>query len=484
MSTGSPAETARSQPSGVSGTPLTPGTRATTPAPGGAATPAESSSSAAQAAREGSSTPAADAGRAGAASALPAVSRRSHPKSRTGCRTCKKRKIKPQCRNCVKHAVACDFLQSHARPSLGSGLSPGGAVLGALGGSGGGGDDLGASDLNMVDLELIHNFTTFTHATLSSDPAVRQMMRTNAVRMALGCDYVMRALLAVSALHLAHYRPDRRDFYVARALQHHQIASQAVIPSMGDLSYDNCENLHLFSVLTLYFALGCPKRDDNSLIIGENVFPQWIFLGRYQPVIKVLDPPNYAGPLHALFQNGKSRWRIVLGSHVPVNPNVLADLQAAVNKACDDPALLEIYNNIITHLRRFLCMLLQPSAGAGTGSTGVNDEDEPMGGVGSTPGSAGHFGPLGPTQLEPWDIFIWQWTVAGNFLPLLQGPEARQEAVAIFAHFLILFKKLESQWWLEGWATHLIEKAWAMLDQEHRLWIQWPIEELGWVPPL
>ncbi|CRK20199.1 hypothetical protein BN1723_012067 [Verticillium longisporum] len=47
------------------------------------------------------------------------VSRRSHPKSRTGCQTCKKRKIKcdehkPSCRNCIKHAVACDFLQTHA----------------------------------------------------------------------------------------------------------------------------------------------------------------------------------------------------------------------------------------------------------------------------------------------------------------------------------------------------------------------------------
>jgi transcription factor-like protein len=119
----------------------------------------------------------------------------------------------------------------------------------------------------MVDLELIHNFTTFTHATLSSDPAVRQMMRTNAVRMALGCDYVMRALLAVSALHLAHYRPERRDFYVARALQHHQIASQAAIPSMSDLSYDNCENLHLFSVLTLYFGTSSSLPPPPSLLI-------------------------------------------------------------------------------------------------------------------------------------------------------------------------------------------------------------------------
>ena len=123
---------------------------------------------------------------------------------------------------------------------------------------------------------------------------------------------------------------------------------------------------------------------------------------------------------------------------------------------------------MIVHLRRALTRLF-PSV----------DEDERMGGM----PSMGYGGSTASKPLEAWDIFIWKWSAAGDFLPLLQGPEARQEAVAIFAHFLIMMKKLENQWWIEGWATHLIEKAWAMLDQERRLWIQWPIEELGWVPP-
>ncbi|KAF1998356.1 hypothetical protein P154DRAFT_439388 [Amniculicola lignicola CBS 123094] len=44
-------------------------------------------------------------------------SRRSHTKSRKGCKTCKKRHIRcdetfPQCRNCTKHQVRCDYMDN------------------------------------------------------------------------------------------------------------------------------------------------------------------------------------------------------------------------------------------------------------------------------------------------------------------------------------------------------------------------------------
>jgi len=44
-------------------------------------------------------------------------SRRSHTKSRKGCKTCKRRHIRcdetfPQCRNCTKHQVRCDYMET------------------------------------------------------------------------------------------------------------------------------------------------------------------------------------------------------------------------------------------------------------------------------------------------------------------------------------------------------------------------------------
>lgn len=55
--------------------------------------------------------------------------RKSHTKSRKGCRTCKKRHIRcseefPQCKNCTKHSVRCDYMDmtnAGEEPPRGSG---------------------------------------------------------------------------------------------------------------------------------------------------------------------------------------------------------------------------------------------------------------------------------------------------------------------------------------------------------------------------
>ncbi len=108
------------------------------------------------------------------------------------------------------------------------------------------------------------------------------------------------------------------------------------------------------------------------------------------------------------------------------------------------------------------------------------------------------------------DAMLWLWVVSDSLVPLLKSgsngggqgssgdpgrngdamegvveegrTEPAQEAVAIFAHFCILLKHHESHWWLQGWADHLIARAYEILDEEHRIWIEWPMREVGWSP--
>lgn len=154
------------------------------------------------------------------------------------------------------------------------------------------------------------------------------------------------------------------------------------------------------------------------------------------------------------------------GDPQPNPPWLLAELQGLIHATCTDPGLLAIYDKTIDNLRGILSKLVTRGHG---GEESDRDGDAVMASA--------------RQPLEAWDILIWKWDVARDFLPLLQYAEPSQEAVAIFAHFLIVMKKLENQWWLEGWATHVMEKVWASLDDNHRMWIQWPVEELGWVPP-
>lgn len=190
------------------------------------------------------------------------------------------------------------------------------------------------------------------------------------------------------------------------------------------------------------------------------MIPSWLTMLRSaEPILRVLDPESYNGRLAPLFAFGRGRWRVLYGGdhQRPSGDSLLMDLESSVNRGCKEPDLLPIYQKVIDNLRRVFSML------ALDGDTATAHAP----------------------KLEAWDIFIfvWHWGAAKDFIPLLRGNEPRQEAVAIYAHFLIMLRKLENQWWLEGWARYMMERVWTALDEEHRLWIQWPIEELGWLPP-
>lgn len=508
------------------------------------------------------------------------VNRRSHAKSRTGCWTCRRRRIKvsrqasihiqclrrfkhvacvplsslpplslsnakirlsyphsfhllhawlltppkcdetkPSCRNCVKHTVTCDFVKSPAS-SASAPLSSYERRDGGEWTTSEGPPPQSQGAINMMDLELMHNFTTFTCTTMASDPAVRQLLRTTAVHMAVDCEYIMRSILAVSALHLSRHRPQKKDLYIGRAMEHHEAASSVVIQLMSDLKPEECERLHIFSVLTVYYgasllhgvniaklltctssfvALGCPV-NKVDLTMESPLIPHWLrLLHGMEPILCMLEPQKYRGVLTPLFDFGRRRMQPFLKSTPPPDPSLLVDIQCLIHRTCTDTGIIPIYDDMIEQLRRILGLILAPArGGVGTAhlyssslgsdcshSPTVNATYEHVSGTLTPESSTCAVAAASPAwgNLEAWDILIWQWTQGKEFLPLLDVVPVPQEAVAIFAYFLLVLKKLENQWWVEGWADHLMGKTWVLLDEEHRHWVGWATEEMGWVPP-
>ncbi|KAI0975222.1 hypothetical protein F4678DRAFT_419660 [Xylaria arbuscula] len=371
--------------------------------------------------------------RGGASSSSAPGPRRSHQKSRLGCKTCKSRKIKcdeqkPACGNCIRHQVNCDFIETSAAPpcSLSTNFL----------------------DLNMDELELLHNYATSTYATLSESPVVRDFYRINVVQIGLECDYVMRSLLAVSSLQLAYYRPHMREHYRSTAVYHHEIASRIAGNLIPDLNASIVENLFLFSALTVFYAFGSPRRDDELRLAGESGIPSWFFLHQGTRALSELANAQFDGPLAPIFQHGIDRWEareVSRQTASPVNQH-LDRLQTSIERSEPDAGLRNTYINAISELRKsFLSME------CGRGQT-----------------------------YEVTDIFVWVFQVGDDFVPLLRVPT--QSAVAILAFFCVLLRGLKSQWWLNGWADYLMAKSYALLDREHRLWIQWPMEEIGYIP--
>jgi hypothetical protein len=216
-----------------------------------------------------------------------------------------------------------------------------------------------------------------------------------------------------------------------------------------DPSPATAESLFLFSTLTIYFALACPRKDDGPLFIEESGFPEWMFLLQGTRAFMSIAGDQSNRPMAPLLNHGADRWlarEAGADFSLHVANQQLTGMRSMIELRQSDPKLCDIYIQAIDQLQK-------------------------------------SFSILDRTGCEPCDLtdaFVWIFEVAEGLLPLLRVPT--QEAVAIFAFFSVLLKRMEKHWYLQGWADHLIAKSYDLLDEEHRLWIQWPLQETGWIP--
>jgi hypothetical protein len=142
---------------------------------------------------------------------------------------------RPSCFNCTRLGETCEYktILARATPRLKPTISS------------------ARDGLNLQDLELFYVWSTSTCASLSLSPVVRDFWRITVPRLALESEYLMREIFALSALHLAHHRPEQRGHYMSIALSHHQVASKEAIKLLEDVTEESAAGLFIFSAFTI-----------------------------------------------------------------------------------------------------------------------------------------------------------------------------------------------------------------------------------------
>ncbi|KAM0427889.1 hypothetical protein ACHAPT_007348 [Fusarium lateritium] len=262
--------------------------------------------------------------------------------------------------------------------------------------------------------------------------------------MALQCDYLMRALLAASALHLAHNTPEEKDFYMSTALTYHRAASRDAIVLLADIKKESAEELFMFSILTILVALGSHQEiTEGNPFFGDGSFPEWLFL--IQGTRSLLDLPDLNirdGRLRPFLADRPLNCQCKTGSDDASSSmsEALDDLEELISWNINDEDTIKTYKRTIAYLRDMSKM-------------------------------------LDTSEVEISEVFGWFYLVADDFLPLLRA--SKQEAVAVFSYFCVFLKRLDMYWWMGNWGEQLLRKAESILDDDHKLWISWPMEELG-----
>ena len=292
-------------------------------------------------------------------------------------------------------------------------------------------------ELEMKNLELLHHFTTSTYQTISTDEDIREVWRLVIPRIALSHEFLMHALLAMSALHLSFLKSSDKP-YALMAAEHHRKALGPLRTAFSALeSHGNA--LFAASSVTAMYVYACPP-------VVESMVPKapvWI--------------PLFRGV-----------WATTVGCFDRVRQGELAPLLA--HKAIDQSRYvgedIEFPNSLFD--------LSQP------GAPGVLDPEELEDGNvlgiynGATEGLKLSWDRFWSTEPKVSSALTWPCTMSEEFVGFIE--EHRPRALVLLAHHFALVESLEDvYWWAKGRGMDEIKRIESVMDEKWKHWLDWPI---------
>ncbi|KAI0406902.1 hypothetical protein F4802DRAFT_606019 [Xylaria palmicola] len=422
--------------------------------------------------------------------------RRSHKKSRAGCRRCKIRKIKcdevhPRCGNCSKHGVPCDFQHpvrdthvpkpapasnAAVTPTIAETPRPASSTSASAPSSVTHGDSptnttdattpiiVGSTPAErvyrapdppplssatpkrnrMLELRLLHNFTTVTAQTLSvSSPVLEKIWRVTVPELAFSsASYLADTLLAVSALHLRSNAPHDRELIRASHSYMASACSEYGACLSKGVTASNAEALFLTSALIAFQSTASrifAREDGNDRSAGYTLPLSWFhsFQG-VKAVVTAAWPWLCVSPIIIQIIESQPALNLDLSVHSTFFSYLMVGVDDEVAKFESDPATQIETRMAYQHAIAVLDWVHKiPYTGA----------------------------PL-----------VFLATVSRRFIELLEA--RRPRALAILASYFALLKCLDDVWWLKGVARREIMGIVSLFDPNDEEWwprLQWPL---------
>ncbi|UKZ96664.1 uncharacterized protein TrAFT101_011442 [Trichoderma asperellum] len=394
--------------------------------------------------------------------------RRQHTKSRLGCQTCKRRKIKcdeskPQCGNCARFSVPCDFSPI---PAQATSLAPKSTRRGrprsdwaswaeqlrlSSAASAPRACTCSAKRLDVDSLELFHNFMTTTAQTLGDDI---KLWSEGVPQLGVQHPCILELILALSSFHLARMKPDNAPRYLELAEKHSTFAIQEATEFLKHLDSETSAPLYVIAVLICFTALAKGPTPGHLLLVAEHGQISWLSLLRgvkfvvsmsgwpsifsgaladYQPQPekeKQQEEPSLSKPL----VTGIEDWRLSL--------NGISDLIAVVG--------VQRVRNAYEHEMEVLLGCFESTFGKGRDSRQTIK---------------------GTMQA----VMSWVYQLNDVFIEQLENKDTI--ALTILGHFCVLLSTIERYWFIEGWARHTIQEI-LHISEACRRWLSWPIKYL------
>ena len=297
---------------------------------------------------------------------------------------------------------------------------------------------LQSTGLNLLHLELLHHFCTETYRTFSPDPRHQQIWQVTAIKYGLEFPFLMSELLAISALHLAHSNPSKRDFYHTEATELQNEGLQTFNHLNKSVNQDNVGALLLFaSMLSLHLFASPIYRTDaidhgpilshfvQSVKLMQNVrglvIHDWLTQLRTSDLGAFFDLPDVPEPFKVVEQ-------------LQTLTELTASSLPTVREACD-PAI----DRLLWHFA------------------------------------------LSNVPPEHHDTIRWLlgWPAQLNKAYLEELDKQTPEAYVVLAYYALLLHFYKSSWAIGDAGAQLLKAIDSELVESWKVWLKWPKSIIG-----
>ncbi|KAJ0154959.1 Uncharacterized protein HZ326_2792 [Fusarium oxysporum f. sp. albedinis] len=405
--------------------------------------------------------------------------RKPHKKSRLGCQTCKRRKIKvsrvcdevkPQCGKCVQFGVWCDY--SPQPPASQASISPqpdnqsrrpgrprsdwtswaeqiqSHAAESAAESSG---------HLNTMDLELFHNYMTRTASTLGDGSSQSCLWSEGAPRVGFQHNCILKLILSLSSYHLARLKPIDGQRYSLIAETHLTAALQPAMMLISNLGGDNSPAAYLTSVLICFVALAKGPSPGNLLLTNIEGQVSWLHLLR--GVRLVVESTGWS----SIFSG-------MLAEYAPIPGDDTSE-----HSVTTDPALMvdgiEDWRFSLNEISHLIAQLAEEKLG--------NAYDRELQALTACFERTFHKGQDAALDIvgKLQDVVGWVYRLGDDYMEGLRQRDLI--STVILGHFCVLLRTVEAQFWfMHEWAAHIIGEI-LVISPNSRQWLSWPISYLN-----
>lgn len=391
--------------------------------------------------------------------------------------------VRPVCANCRRLESDCtwpprkppvtsasDAISSPATVASGSSSHQDLVAAAAAGGPGHVPETFGPSPLAVADLRLLHHFTLHASQEIGQPVYDRIGWQDDVVNLAFDHHFLLRGILAVSALHLA---TARRDDYPADLLLQSAVHMDAALGEFRVLlqnipdSEQTYNAIFLLACLLAIHGFGSLKTQPSSDPIDAFIH----CAGLIQGVKLVQIPHNWANlkrdDISALVSISRRQRQVFIyekpeicllrerisAMSLPSPP--ISPRTAAIGPVTENgsPALAESTAglNIDTEADRIVYLHT------------IDELNETFSEIESC-------GPHKPFAIGL--MCAWPASLSNSFMTLLS--RRRPLALVILAHFAVLLRNHETSWYLSGWDRKLLDAIEKAIPPGFEVFLAWP----------